>query len=62
MQNYYGAGVSLEATSLFLRGRGNAVYILPSLDLTLALLLVGFTKYDDDDDILFWLKKELFYC
>ncbi|MFS7987494.1 hypothetical protein Hanom_Chr11g01023331 [Helianthus anomalus] len=34
------SGVSLEATSLFLRGRGKAVYILPSSDLTLALLLV----------------------
>ncbi|MFS7976400.1 hypothetical protein Hanom_Chr10g00892011 [Helianthus anomalus] len=31
-------------------GRGKAVYILPSSDPTLALLLVGFTEYDDDDD------------
>ncbi|MFS7991782.1 hypothetical protein Hanom_Chr12g01074641 [Helianthus anomalus] len=46
--------VSLEAASLFLRGRGKAVYILPSSDPTLALLLVGFTKYDDnDDDVLY---------
>ncbi|MFS8017806.1 hypothetical protein Hanom_Chr15g01384751 [Helianthus anomalus] len=43
-------GVSLEAASLFLRGRGKAVYILPSSDPTFALLLVGFTEYDDDDD------------
>ncbi|MFS7926360.1 hypothetical protein Hanom_Chr04g00296151 [Helianthus anomalus] len=53
MQNYYRAaepGVSLEAASLFLQGRGKAVYILPSSDPTFALLLVGFTKYDDDDD------------
>ncbi|MFS7985210.1 hypothetical protein Hanom_Chr11g00995841 [Helianthus anomalus] len=35
--------------SLFLRGRGKVVYILPSSDPTLALLLVGFTEYDDDD-------------
>ncbi|MFS7948834.1 hypothetical protein Hanom_Chr06g00564471 [Helianthus anomalus] len=33
-------GVSLEAVSLFLRGRGKAVYISPSSDSTLALLLV----------------------
>ncbi|MFS8016291.1 hypothetical protein Hanom_Chr15g01366821 [Helianthus anomalus] len=31
-------------------GRGKAAYILPSSDPTLALLLVGFTEYDDDDD------------
>ncbi|MFS7936998.1 hypothetical protein Hanom_Chr05g00422351 [Helianthus anomalus] len=49
MQNYHRAGVSLEAASLFLQGRGKAVYFLPSLDPTLALLLVGFTEYDDDD-------------
>ncbi|MFS7901223.1 hypothetical protein Hanom_Chr00s181177g01831901 [Helianthus anomalus] len=41
--------VSLEAASLFLRGRGKVVYILPSSDPILALLLVGFIKYDDDD-------------
>ncbi|MFS7929393.1 putative Lunapark family protein [Helianthus anomalus] len=41
-------GVSLEAATLFLRGRGKSVYILPSSDPTLALLLVGFTEYDDD--------------
>ncbi|MFS7955996.1 hypothetical protein Hanom_Chr07g00649381 [Helianthus anomalus] len=50
-------GVSLEAASLFLPGRGKAVYILPSLDPTLALLLVGFTEYDDDDDAVA-LKKD----
>ncbi|KAJ0735698.1 putative protein kinase RLK-Pelle-RLCK-VIIa-2 family [Helianthus annuus] len=49
MQNYYRVGYSLEAASLFLRGRGKAVYILPSSDPTFALLLVGFTEYDDDD-------------
>ncbi|MFS7988266.1 hypothetical protein Hanom_Chr11g01032701 [Helianthus anomalus] len=57
MQNYHRAGVSLEAASLFLRGRGKAVYILPSSDPTLALLSVGFTKYDDDDDDL---RRSLF--
>ena len=44
----------MEAGSLFLRDRGKAVYILPSSDPTLALLLVEFTEYeydnDDDDD------------
>ncbi|MFS7970410.1 hypothetical protein Hanom_Chr09g00820671 [Helianthus anomalus] len=50
MQNYYRAGVSLEAASLFLWGRGKVVYILPSSDPTLTLLLVGFTEYDDDDE------------
>ncbi|MFS7924371.1 putative phylloplanin [Helianthus anomalus] len=39
----------MEAASLFLRGRGKVVYILPSSDPTFALLLVGFTKHDDDD-------------
>ncbi|MFS8006651.1 hypothetical protein Hanom_Chr14g01251761 [Helianthus anomalus] len=34
-------GVSLEAASVFLRGRGK------SSDTTLAFLLVGFTEYDD---------------
>ncbi|MFS7971691.1 hypothetical protein Hanom_Chr09g00835801 [Helianthus anomalus] len=43
------SGFSLEATSLFLRGRGKVVYILPSSDPTLALLWVGFTEYNDDD-------------
>ncbi|MFS7993475.1 hypothetical protein Hanom_Chr12g01094521 [Helianthus anomalus] len=42
--------VSLEAAPLFLTGRGKAVYILPSLDHTLVLLLVGFNEYDNDDD------------
>ncbi|MFS8007233.1 hypothetical protein Hanom_Chr14g01258591 [Helianthus anomalus] len=52
MQNYYRGiepRVSLEAASLFLRDRGKVVYILPSSDPTLALLLVGFTEYDHDD-------------
>ncbi|MFS8000160.1 hypothetical protein Hanom_Chr12g01175101 [Helianthus anomalus] len=43
------SGVLLEAASLLLRGRGKVVYILPSSDPSLALLLVGFTEYDDDD-------------
>ena len=43
-------GVSPEAASLSLWGRGKAVYILPSSDPTIALLLVGYTEYDDDDD------------
>ncbi|MFS8034177.1 hypothetical protein Hanom_Chr17g01578181 [Helianthus anomalus] len=44
------SGVSLEAASLFLQVRGKVVYIIPSSDPTLTLLLVGFTEYDDDDD------------
>ncbi|MFS8032548.1 hypothetical protein Hanom_Chr17g01559071 [Helianthus anomalus] len=40
--------VSLEAVSLFLRGRGKIVYILPSLDPTFAMLLVRFIYYDDE--------------
>ncbi|MFS7933455.1 hypothetical protein Hanom_Chr04g00380021 [Helianthus anomalus] len=48
MQNYYRAGgVSLEAAYLFLRSRGKVVYILPSSDPNLVVLLVGFTEYDD---------------
>ncbi|KAJ0940434.1 hypothetical protein HanRHA438_Chr02g0083371 [Helianthus annuus] len=47
MQTTMERGVSLEAASLFLRGRGKVVYILPSSDPTLALLLVGFTKYGE---------------
>ncbi|MFS7951571.1 hypothetical protein Hanom_Chr07g00596741 [Helianthus anomalus] len=43
-------GVSLKAASIFLRGKGEVVYILPFSELTLALLLVGFTEYDDDDN------------
>ncbi|MFS7937805.1 hypothetical protein Hanom_Chr05g00432091 [Helianthus anomalus] len=43
-------GVSPEAVSLFLRSRGNFIYILPSSYPTLALPLVGFTEYDDDDE------------
>ncbi|MFS7933890.1 hypothetical protein Hanom_Chr04g00385131 [Helianthus anomalus] len=45
-------GVSLKAVSLFLRGRGKIVYILPSSDLTFALLLMGYTECDEDDIIL----------
>ncbi|MFS7902888.1 hypothetical protein Hanom_Chr01g00016621 [Helianthus anomalus] len=48
-------GVSLEATSLFFRGRGKVVYILLSSDSIIALLLVGFT---DDDDAL-WCTPQL---
>ncbi|MFS7949324.1 hypothetical protein Hanom_Chr06g00570201 [Helianthus anomalus] len=49
MQNYYRVEISLETISLFLRGRGKTVYILPSLDPTLVLLLMRFPGYDDDD-------------
>ncbi|MFS8010409.1 hypothetical protein Hanom_Chr14g01296691 [Helianthus anomalus] len=42
--------MTLEAASLFLRGRGNAVYISPSSNPILALLLVGYDDDDDDDD------------
>ncbi|MFS7998280.1 hypothetical protein Hanom_Chr12g01151831 [Helianthus anomalus] len=35
--------------TLFLRSRGKTASILLSSDLTLALLLVRFTEYDDDD-------------
>ncbi|MFS8019672.1 hypothetical protein Hanom_Chr15g01406451 [Helianthus anomalus] len=42
------SGVAREAASLFLRRKGKVVYILPSSNPTLALLLVGFTEYDDD--------------
>ncbi|KAJ0567922.1 hypothetical protein HanIR_Chr06g0290321 [Helianthus annuus] len=42
MQNYYRAG-GLTGSSLSIpMGRGKAVYILPSLEPTLALLLVGY--------------------
>ncbi|MFS8000755.1 hypothetical protein Hanom_Chr12g01182131 [Helianthus anomalus] len=44
------SGVSLEVVPLFQRGRGKIVYILPFSYPTLALLLVIFTEYDDDDD------------
>ncbi|MFS7988325.1 hypothetical protein Hanom_Chr11g01033431 [Helianthus anomalus] len=43
------SGFSIEAASLFLLGRGKVVYILPSSDPTLALLLVEITEYDDDN-------------
>ncbi|MFS8004096.1 hypothetical protein Hanom_Chr13g01221701 [Helianthus anomalus] len=42
-------GVLPEAAFLFLQCRSKVVYILPSADTTLALLLVEFTEYDDDD-------------
>ncbi|MFS7996571.1 hypothetical protein Hanom_Chr12g01131481 [Helianthus anomalus] len=35
---------------LMSKDRGNVVYILLSSDPTLALLLLGFTEYDDDDE------------
>ncbi|MFS7918387.1 hypothetical protein Hanom_Chr03g00200421 [Helianthus anomalus] len=44
-------GVSLEASSLFLRGRCKVVYILPFSDPTLALLLVGYTGDGDGDEL-----------
>ncbi|MFS8005356.1 hypothetical protein Hanom_Chr13g01236361 [Helianthus anomalus] len=56
MQNYYRVGVSLEAASLFLWGKGKVVYISPSSNSTFALLLVGFIDYDDDDHMFFYLK------
>ncbi|KAJ0724940.1 putative transcription factor bHLH family [Helianthus annuus] len=43
---------SMEDTVLYsfvIKGKGNVVYILPSSDPTLALLLLGFNEYDDDD-------------
>ncbi|MFS7962180.1 hypothetical protein Hanom_Chr08g00723641 [Helianthus anomalus] len=44
MQNYYRAmGLTGSSLSIPL-----AVYILPFSDPTLALLLMGFTEYDDD--------------
>ncbi|MFS8013262.1 hypothetical protein Hanom_Chr14g01330731 [Helianthus anomalus] len=39
----------MEAVSLFLRGKGKVVYILPYSNSTLALLLVEFIEYDDED-------------
>ncbi|MFS7907166.1 putative Snf7 family protein [Helianthus anomalus] len=59
MYKFYRAGVSPEAASRFLRGRGKTVYILPSLDPNLTLLFVGFTEYDDDDDISFIYNQNL---
>ncbi|MFS8014929.1 hypothetical protein Hanom_Chr15g01350431 [Helianthus anomalus] len=50
MQNYYRAGGLIGSSLSIPTGRGKAVYILPSSDPTFALLLVGFTEYDDDDD------------
>ncbi|MFS8017478.1 hypothetical protein Hanom_Chr15g01380881 [Helianthus anomalus] len=49
MQNYYQTGGLTEVVSLFIRGRGKNVYILPSPNSYLVLLLVGFTEYDDHD-------------
>ncbi|MFS7933550.1 hypothetical protein Hanom_Chr04g00381141 [Helianthus anomalus] len=53
MQNYNRA-VGLTGSSLsILRSRGKAVYyILPSSDPPLALLLVRFTEYDDDETMI----------
>ncbi|KAJ0455755.1 hypothetical protein HanIR_Chr15g0754711 [Helianthus annuus] len=59
-KNYYEPGVLLEATPLFLRGRGKAVYILSSSDPTLALLLMGFTEYDDYFFIIFIFGNKIF--
>ncbi|MFS7979165.1 hypothetical protein Hanom_Chr10g00924191 [Helianthus anomalus] len=50
MQNYYRAEGLTRSNLSIPMGRGKVVYILPSSDPTLALLLVGFTEYDDDDD------------
>ncbi|MFS7914877.1 hypothetical protein Hanom_Chr02g00158731 [Helianthus anomalus] len=61
MQNYYRAGVSLEAASLSLRGRGKVVYILPSIDPTFALLLIIFIEYDDDDMYLQSIPSGIIY-
>ncbi|MFS8007679.1 hypothetical protein Hanom_Chr14g01263901 [Helianthus anomalus] len=49
MQNYNRSGGLTGSILSILRGRGKAVCILPSSDPTLALLLVGFAEYDDDD-------------
>ncbi|MFS8028850.1 hypothetical protein Hanom_Chr16g01515401 [Helianthus anomalus] len=51
MQNYYRTGglTGSNLSNSILWGRDKAVYILPSSDPTFALLLVGFTEYDDDD-------------
>ncbi|MFS7930048.1 hypothetical protein Hanom_Chr04g00339581 [Helianthus anomalus] len=38
--------------------RGKIVYILPSSYPTLALLLVGFTEYDDDNDTYMHRENE----
>ncbi|MFS7958794.1 hypothetical protein Hanom_Chr08g00682881 [Helianthus anomalus] len=40
-----------ESNLSILQGRGKVVYILPSSDPTLTLLLVGFTEYDDNNDM-----------
>ncbi|KAD4584052.1 hypothetical protein E3N88_21653 [Mikania micrantha] len=54
--------VSLEVASLFLRGRGKTVYILPSSDPTLALLMVAYTEYDNDDDEVDKVGNFSFQC
>ncbi|MFS7940778.1 hypothetical protein Hanom_Chr05g00468371 [Helianthus anomalus] len=63
MQNYHRAGCLTGSSLSIPTGRGKVVYILPSSDPTLALLLVGFTEYDDDDDDLasFRWKINQFY-
>ncbi|MFS7979210.1 hypothetical protein Hanom_Chr10g00924741 [Helianthus anomalus] len=47
--HYYRAGGLTEAVYLFLQGRDETVYILRSSNLTLVLLLVRFTEYDNDE-------------
>ena len=46
MQNYYRVGGLTESS----------LYILLSSDPTLALLFVGFTEYDDDDDLVYIIR------
>ncbi|MFS7916886.1 hypothetical protein Hanom_Chr03g00182631 [Helianthus anomalus] len=55
------SGVSLEEASLFLRGRCKVVYILPSLDPTLTLLLVRFSE-DEYDDVFISYHAILTCC
>ncbi|MFS7934179.1 hypothetical protein Hanom_Chr05g00388561 [Helianthus anomalus] len=49
MQNYNRVGCLIGSSLSILTGRGKAIYISPSSDPTLVLLLVGYTEYDDDD-------------
>ncbi|MFS8024296.1 hypothetical protein Hanom_Chr16g01461571 [Helianthus anomalus] len=50
MQNYSRVG-SLTGNSLSTpTGRGKVVYVLPFSDPTFALLLMRFTKYEDDHE------------
>ncbi|MFS7937566.1 hypothetical protein Hanom_Chr05g00429141 [Helianthus anomalus] len=50
MQNYNRAEGLIGSSLSIPTGRGKFVYISPSSDPTLTLLLVGYTKYNDDDD------------